>query len=92
MNLVYSYMYTEQDNILKDNMFLITETILTTDKGNTRLSSDTTSYVCPQEQHLLFSMQNSTKFTYEINMTISNVVIQAFNIVNGTLSEGEYDI
>lgn len=85
-------MYIEQDNIRKDNMFLITETILTTDNGNTRLSSDTMSYVCPQEQHLLFSMQNSTKFTYEIKMTISNVVIQAFNIVNGTLSEGEYNI
>jgi hypothetical protein len=40
-------------------------------------------------QHLQFNIQNSTKFAYETKMTMSNVVIQAFNIVNGTLSAGE---
>jgi hypothetical protein len=73
----------------KDNMFPILENISTTDNGNTRLSSDTASYVCLQEQHLQFNIQNSTKFAYETKMTMSNVVIQAFNIVNGTLSPGE---
>ncbi|CAC5421042.1 LAMP1_2 [Mytilus coruscus] len=59
------------------------------DVGNTRLSKDTSSYKCDEQQTILFNKKNSSMYTYEFKMTVRNVVIQAFNIVNGTLSEAE---
>ncbi|XP_063427275.1 lysosome-associated membrane glycoprotein 1-like [Mytilus trossulus] len=59
------------------------------DIGNTRLSKDTSSYKCDEQQTISFNKKNSSMFEYQFKMTITNVVIQAFNIVNGTLSKAE---